>query len=232
MRSANSSLEFLCRISRRRLSVQDGVESISEYVEWRAAQLTSGHLAELRTDLPLLKVRFAAIAVPQFPHLRHQLELLADFFEDTAGGVSMVGRMQHERKLRLPFVILPQKQTSSQISFLRSATPMIRSSHAQFCGDMRKFSATTAIIEEFVGRRSPSPHREPATLGRTLRAGSRAPACLPRLKPAFGSILTPVQAARSRQRQYAASISLHYFRGTIGVRRPVQRSPTSLRPRL
>jgi hypothetical protein len=83
MRSASSSLEFLRRISRRRLSAQDGVESISEYVEWRAAQLTPEHLAEMRTDPPLLKVHFAVIAVPQFPHLKQQLKLLADFFEDT-----------------------------------------------------------------------------------------------------------------------------------------------------
>jgi uncharacterized membrane protein YkvA (DUF1232 family) len=87
MRSNNASLEFLRRISRRRLSAQDGVESISEYVEWRAARLTPEQLAELRTDLPLLKDRFVAIVVPQFPHLQQQLKLLADFFEDTADGV-------------------------------------------------------------------------------------------------------------------------------------------------
>jgi uncharacterized membrane protein YkvA (DUF1232 family) len=87
MRSANLSLEFLRRISRRRLSAQGGVESITDYVEWRAAQLTPEHLAELRTDLPLLKIQFAVIAVPQFPHLQQQLKLLTDFFEDTADGV-------------------------------------------------------------------------------------------------------------------------------------------------
>jgi uncharacterized membrane protein YkvA (DUF1232 family) len=91
MRSSNCSLEFLCRISRRRRSDQNGVESISEYVEWRAAQLTPEHLAELRKDLPLLKVQFTVIAVPQFPHLQQQLKLLADFFEDTADGVFPTG---------------------------------------------------------------------------------------------------------------------------------------------
>ena len=91
MRSANLSLEFLRRISRRRHSAQDGVESISEYVEWRAAQLTPEHLAELRRDLPLLKVQFAVIAVPQFPHLQQQLKLLTDFFEDIADGVFPTG---------------------------------------------------------------------------------------------------------------------------------------------
>jgi hypothetical protein len=91
MRSDNFSLEFLRRISRRRLSAQHGVESISEYIEWRAAQLTPEHLAGLRTDLPLLKIRFTAIVVPEFPYLGQQLKLLCDFFEDTADGVFPAG---------------------------------------------------------------------------------------------------------------------------------------------
>src|ERR1700741_44097 len=91
MRSDNLSLEFLRRVSRRRLSAQDGVESISEYVEWCAVQLTPDHLVGLRTDLPLLKIQFAVIAVPQFPQLQQQLKLLADFFEDTADGVFQAG---------------------------------------------------------------------------------------------------------------------------------------------
>ena len=91
MRSTNSSLEFLRRISRRRRSAKNGVESISEYVERCSALLTSEQLDELRTKLPLLNVRFAAIAVPQFPHLQQQLKLLADFFEDTEDGVFPAG---------------------------------------------------------------------------------------------------------------------------------------------
>ena len=87
MRSTNCSLEFLRRISRRRRSAKNGVESISEYVERRAALLTPEQLDELRAKLPLLNVRFAAIAVPQFPHLQQKLKLLADFFEDTEDGV-------------------------------------------------------------------------------------------------------------------------------------------------
>jgi uncharacterized membrane protein YkvA (DUF1232 family) len=67
------------------------VESISEYVERRAALLMPEQLDELRADLPLLNVRFAAIAVPQFPHLQQQVKLLADFFEDTADGVFPAG---------------------------------------------------------------------------------------------------------------------------------------------
>jgi uncharacterized membrane protein YkvA (DUF1232 family) len=91
MRFTNCSQEFLRRISRRRRSAKHGVESISEYVEQRAALLTPEQLDKLRADLPLLNVRFAAIAVPQFPHLQQQLKLLADFFEDTADGLFPAG---------------------------------------------------------------------------------------------------------------------------------------------
>ena len=57
MRSADCSLEFLRRISKRRRSAQYGVESISEYVERRAALLTPENLDELRADLPLLNLK-------------------------------------------------------------------------------------------------------------------------------------------------------------------------------
>ena len=91
MRFTDCSLEFLRRISKRRRSAKYGVESISEYIEQRAVLLTPEQLDKLRADLPLLNVRFAAIAVPQFPHLQRQLKLLADFFEDTADGVFPAG---------------------------------------------------------------------------------------------------------------------------------------------
>jgi uncharacterized membrane protein YkvA (DUF1232 family) len=91
MRYCNCSLEFLRRISRRRRSAKHGVESISEYVEQRAALLLPEQMDKLRADLPLLNLRFAAIAVPQFPHLQQQLKLLADFFEDTADGLFPAG---------------------------------------------------------------------------------------------------------------------------------------------
>jgi uncharacterized membrane protein YkvA (DUF1232 family) len=87
MRSVNLSLEFLRRISRRRRSAPYGIESISQYIERCAALLTVEHLAELQRDLALLKVQFAAVAVPQFPHLPQQLKLLIDFLEDTADGL-------------------------------------------------------------------------------------------------------------------------------------------------
>jgi uncharacterized membrane protein YkvA (DUF1232 family) len=87
MRSANGSLEFLRRISRRRRSAQGGVESISEYVQQRASLLTPEHLDEVREELPILNLQFAAISAREFPHLLQQLKLLTDFLEDTAAGV-------------------------------------------------------------------------------------------------------------------------------------------------
>ena len=83
MRPHDLSLEFLRRVSRRRRSAQCGVESIAEYIERHAALLTSEQLGELRKELPLLRIRFAKIAVPRFPHLPAQLKLLSDFLEDT-----------------------------------------------------------------------------------------------------------------------------------------------------
>ena len=87
----NGSLEFLRRISRRRRSAQCGVESISEYVEQSASLLTPEHLDEVRRELPILNLQFAALSMRQFPHLQQQLKVLVDFFEDTADGVFPVG---------------------------------------------------------------------------------------------------------------------------------------------
>jgi len=129
MRSDNGSLEFLRRISRHRRSAQRSVESISDYVEQSALLLTLEHLDEMRRELPILNLQFAAISVRQFPHLQQQLKLLADFLEDTAAGVFPAGS-EASRKETAFAVTWPRKQTSSQILFLRSATLMIRSSCA------------------------------------------------------------------------------------------------------
>jgi uncharacterized membrane protein YkvA (DUF1232 family) len=91
MRSANGSLEFLRRISRHRRSAQRGVESVSDYVEMRASLLTPENLDEMRAELPILNLQFAALSVRHFPHLQQQLKLLTDFLEDTAAGVFLAG---------------------------------------------------------------------------------------------------------------------------------------------
>ena len=91
MKPVNGSVEFLRRVSRKRRSAQRSVASVSEYIEEGAALLTAEYHGELRAELPLLNIKFAAIEAPQFPHLQQQLKLLADFFEDTADSVFLAG---------------------------------------------------------------------------------------------------------------------------------------------
>jgi hypothetical protein len=77
-------LAFLRRLSRAKSPARGAVRSIPEYLEGRAALLTPKHLEELLRELPLLRIQFAGIAAPRFPHLPAQLKLLADFFHDSA----------------------------------------------------------------------------------------------------------------------------------------------------
>jgi uncharacterized membrane protein YkvA (DUF1232 family) len=91
MTHTNYSLEFLRRISRRRRSAKQGVESISDYIEECAALFTPEQLDELRADLPLLNLHFGAIMVPKFPHLKQQLKMLTDFLKDIDNGVFPTG---------------------------------------------------------------------------------------------------------------------------------------------
>jgi len=91
MKFPHSSPEFLRRISRRRRSAPNRVESIADYIEQCAALLTPEHLEELRAELPPLNDRFAAMTEPKFPHLPQQLKLLVDFLGDTAAGMFSAG---------------------------------------------------------------------------------------------------------------------------------------------
>jgi uncharacterized membrane protein YkvA (DUF1232 family) len=99
-----SSLAFLRRISRPRRSAGDTIESIPEYVEHRAALLTSEFLDRFLRELPLLRIHFAGIVSPRFPHLAAQLKLLSELFEDSAHGfflsVSLATRKETALALR------------------------------------------------------------------------------------------------------------------------------------
>ena len=155
MKPPNCSLEFLRRISRRRRSAQRGVESISEYVEQRAALLTLEHLDELRADLPLLNARFAAITVPEFPHLQQQLKLLADFFEDTADGVFPVGSDASRKETAFAL-----RYTAKETDIIPDFVPEIGYADDSLIvrtvlSRRQIFSATTAIFEEFVRSKIP-----------------------------------------------------------------------------
>jgi hypothetical protein len=170
MKPANCSLEFLRRISRRRRSAPNGVESISEYVAQRAALLTTEHLDKLRTELPLLNLRFAAIVAPQFPHLQQQLKVLADFFEDTADGVFPVGSDASRKETAFAL-----RYTAEETDIIPDVVPEIG-------------SATTAVFEKFVARRSHFPLRGPSGRG-SFEAESRADRRQPCLNVPSGTMI-------------------------------------------
>ncbi len=61
---------------------------IAKFVHHGAAQITPKVLKGIHRKLPLLKLEFAQINAPKFPHLVEQLEFLADVVEDFAEGAA------------------------------------------------------------------------------------------------------------------------------------------------
>ncbi len=59
---------------------------IAKFVHHGAARITPQVLKRVHKALPLLKVQFAQINAPKFPHLVDQLEFLANVVEDYAEG--------------------------------------------------------------------------------------------------------------------------------------------------
>lgn len=59
------------------------------FVRRGAAQVTPRILQGIHRKLPLLKVEFAQIHAPQYPHLVEQLEFLANVVEDFAEGADL-----------------------------------------------------------------------------------------------------------------------------------------------
>jgi uncharacterized membrane protein YkvA (DUF1232 family) len=83
MNSSHFSLEFLRRVSRPRRSAKNQIASISEYIEWQSAMLTSEQLEKLRAELPAFDLRLRTMAPARFPYLARQLKLLVSFFGHT-----------------------------------------------------------------------------------------------------------------------------------------------------
>jgi uncharacterized membrane protein YkvA (DUF1232 family) len=59
---------------------------IAKFVSHGAGRITPAILRGVHKKLPLLKVEFAQINAPQFPHLFEQLEFLANVVEDFVEG--------------------------------------------------------------------------------------------------------------------------------------------------
>jgi hypothetical protein len=81
MNSNHFSLEFLRRVSRPRRSAKNQIASISEYIEWQSAMLTSEQLEKLQAELPSFDLRLRTMAPARFPYLARQLKLLVSFFD-------------------------------------------------------------------------------------------------------------------------------------------------------
>jgi uncharacterized membrane protein YkvA (DUF1232 family) len=64
------------------------MSEIAQFVRHGASQITPRILKGVHKKLPFLKVEFATINAPKFPHLVDQLEFLADVVEDFAEGAA------------------------------------------------------------------------------------------------------------------------------------------------
>ena len=62
------------------------MSEIVEFVQHGAGKITPRILSGVHKKLPFLKIEFANINAPKFPHLVNQLEFLADVVEDFAEG--------------------------------------------------------------------------------------------------------------------------------------------------
>ena len=64
------------------------MSEIAQFVRHGASQITPRVLKGVHKKLPFLKVEFATIHAPEYPHLVDQLEFLADVVEDFAEGAA------------------------------------------------------------------------------------------------------------------------------------------------
>ncbi len=63
------------------------MSEIVKFVHHGTSKITPRVLAGVHKKLPFLKIEFAEINAPKYPHLVDQLEFLADLIEDFAEGV-------------------------------------------------------------------------------------------------------------------------------------------------
>ena len=63
------------------------MSEIQKFVHHGAGRITPQILRGIHKKLPMLKIEFAQINAPKYPHLVDQLEFLADFVEDFAEGL-------------------------------------------------------------------------------------------------------------------------------------------------
>jgi uncharacterized membrane protein YkvA (DUF1232 family) len=64
------------------------MSEIAKFVHHGASKITTGILRGVRKKLPILKVEFAQIHAPKYPHLVDQLEFLTNVVEDFLEGTA------------------------------------------------------------------------------------------------------------------------------------------------
>lgn len=64
------------------------MSEIAKFAQRGAASVTTEVLKAIHKKLPFLKIEFAQINAPKYPHLVDQLEFLADVVEDYAEGAA------------------------------------------------------------------------------------------------------------------------------------------------
>ena len=70
------------------MAKNQAMSELAQFVHHGASRITPKILRGVHKKLPLLKVEFAEIHAPKFPHLVDQLEFLADVVEDFAEGAA------------------------------------------------------------------------------------------------------------------------------------------------
>ena len=64
------------------------MSEVAQFVRHGASRITPRILKAIHAKLPMLKMEFATINAPRYPHLVNQLEFLADVVEDFAEGAT------------------------------------------------------------------------------------------------------------------------------------------------
>lgn len=86
IRPARDNLSALWLVLRRQLDHTFAMPEIVQFVHHGSEQITPKVLRGVHKKLPFLKMEFAQINAPKYPHLVDQLEFLADVVEDFAEG--------------------------------------------------------------------------------------------------------------------------------------------------
>ena len=108
---------------------------IVKFVHHGAAQVTPRILEGIHKKLPMLKIEFAQIHAPKFPHLVEQLEFLADVVEDFVEGADK----------EMPLCVVAE--AAFALAYVHKQHDLIPDSNAQF-GYADDSSVTRAVLME------------------------------------------------------------------------------------